>query len=170
MSYRRDRDFLFDSVIPKNSIGVEIGVWKGEFSSEILRKADPRKLILIDPWKHRSEPEYSNRWYGKSSDQKKMDLIYKDVCIWHGTDPRVRIIRGTINDLSEMVDWIYIDGDHSEEPCLNDLMVSYHFVKSLFIVDDYEWQGVKNAVGRFYREHPNVDIEVVGNQCIIRKK
>lgn len=173
MSLRRDRDFLFDqNIIPKNAIGAEIGVWKGEFSSEILRHTNPKKLILIDPWKYRSENEYSLRWYGGDKmSQKKMDQIYEDVVEWHGEDPRVKIIRGTVDDLSELVDWIYIDGDHSEEPCYKDLMTSFPYVKSLIIVDDFEWSGVQNAVRRFQQEHPDVSIEVPpnSNQCIIRK-
>ena len=47
MSTRRDRDFLFDDdIIPIKAVGAEIGVWKGEFSSEILRKADPKKTYI----------------------------------------------------------------------------------------------------------------------------
>jgi len=169
MSYRRDRDFLFDEgVIPKNSIGCEIGVWKGEFSYELLSKTNPKKLILIDPWLYR--PDYKNRWYGGlKSSQEKMDKIYKDVCIWHGTDNRVKIIRGTVDNLKENVDWIYVDGDHSEEPCYYDLITSYNFVKKMFIVDDYEWTGVKSAVSRFIKKYPKLSLYIKGNQAIIIK-
>lgn len=169
MSYRRDRDFLFeDNVIPKNSVGCEIGVWKGEFSYELLTHTNPKKLILIDPWKYVAE--YETRWYGgPKMSQEKMELIYQDVVEWHGDRPNVQIIRGTVEDLSEMVDWIYIDGDHSEEPCFNDLMTSYQFVRKMFIVDDMEWDGVVNAVNRFLKEHPNCKARTQGNQCIILK-
>jgi hypothetical protein len=168
MSYRRDRDFLFDEgIIPKKSIGCEIGVWKGEFSCEILFKTNPEKLILIDPWLHK--PEYKERWYGSKSSQDKMDKIYKDVCIWHGTNKVVDIIRGTVDDLKCNVDWIYIDGDHSEEPCYKDLVTSYPYVKKMFIVDDYEWDGVKNAVKRFKKKYPNLSLKIKGNQAIITK-
>ena len=169
MSYRRDRDFLFEEgVILHNSTCCEIGVWKGEFSYEILWKSNPKKLILIDPWKHR--PEYKERWYGLQSSQEKMDKIYNDVRIWHGTDNRVEIIRGTVDNLQEIVDWIYIDGDHSEEPCYYDLTTSYLFVSKMFIVDDYEWQGVKNAVKRFMDDHPNkLSLTIRNNQAIIKR-
>jgi hypothetical protein len=175
MSLRRDRDFLFEhNLIPNNAVGAEIGVWKGEFSSEILRKTNPKKLILIDPWKYRNERAYLKRWYGGDGmSQVKMDNIYKDVVGWHGDKPNVQIIRGTVNDLSEMVDWIYIDGDHSEEPCFHDLMTSFQFVKSMLIVDDYEWEGVQNAVRRFHAEHREAIYEIKvypnTNQCIIWK-
>ena len=35
---------------PKDSICAEVGVWKGEFSKQILKRTSPRMLHLIDPW------------------------------------------------------------------------------------------------------------------------
>src|SRR4051812_42875892 len=40
----------FLKVVPKNAVGVELGVFKGEFSAEILRVAKPRELHLVDAW------------------------------------------------------------------------------------------------------------------------
>ena len=56
--YRR---FLL-SRLPQNSVGCELGVWKGDFSEEILRMVKPGKLYLIDPWSY--QPEFSHEWYG----------------------------------------------------------------------------------------------------------
>ena len=43
------RKFLLE-MMPKNSICVEVGVWEGNFSEQILKTVKPKKLILIDSW------------------------------------------------------------------------------------------------------------------------
>ena len=50
------------AAIPKDGACVEIGTWKGEFSTEILAVAKPKQLVLVDPWAFREE--FPNRWYG----------------------------------------------------------------------------------------------------------
>ena len=36
---------------PHNSVGAEIGVWKGEWASFINDAINPKKYYLLDPWK-----------------------------------------------------------------------------------------------------------------------
>ena len=57
-----------------------------------------------------------------------------------------------------MLDWIYIDGDHSYEACIKDLNNAKEIVKpgGLIIGDDYGWpdakwqkKGVTKAVNEF---------------------
>jgi hypothetical protein len=51
-------------MLPKNSIGAEIGVSAGDFSQEILNVLAPRELVLIDPWDllGAQHTEDSRRW------------------------------------------------------------------------------------------------------------
>ncbi len=37
-------------ILPKDSVGAEIGVFKGEFTAHILRTVRPKELHLIDAW------------------------------------------------------------------------------------------------------------------------
>ena len=39
------------AMFPKRGTGAEIGVHKGQFSNLIVRRAKPRKLHLINPWR-----------------------------------------------------------------------------------------------------------------------
>ena len=61
-----------------------------------------------------------------------------------------------------MLDWIYIDGDHSFEGCYTDLKYALEVVKpsGLIIGDDYVWPGAKwgkngvtEAVNKFKDEN-----------------
>ena len=77
---QHSRSFLLRQM-PKGSACAEIGVFKGEFSQQILDQTQPRKLHLIDPWKFQASPEFATSWYGgdKGHDQHYMDLIYEEV-------------------------------------------------------------------------------------------
>src|ERR1700761_4356532 len=52
------------AMMPKNGIGAEIGVWKGEFSEQLLKGTQPQTLYLIDPWVVRDDPTHRKAWYG----------------------------------------------------------------------------------------------------------
>src|SRR5215469_8429627 len=134
---------------PKNSIGAEIGVWKGDFSQEILNIVKPSKLHLMDPWAYRDEPEFSRALYGgiRGESQQKMDAIYRSVVDrfgWYITHEIVDINRGQSENIlvtfpDGYFDWIYVDGDHRYEAVLTDLKLAHKKLKSdgLAAGDDY---------------------------------
>ena len=43
------RRYILD-MLPKNSVGAEIGVFRGHFADLICEYVKPRKIFLIDPW------------------------------------------------------------------------------------------------------------------------
>jgi len=67
---------------PRESVGAEIGVHKGDFSEQMLRIVHPTKLHLIDPWKHESAEEYRQAYYGgmAGGGQAEPDKRYNEVC------------------------------------------------------------------------------------------
>lgn len=157
--------------IPKDSIGVELGVWKGASSEKFLRNAS--HVHLVDTWSvtpYESSDEfgdyngYLNR-YSKivgSNDpkqfQKYYDGIYKSVKNKF-TKEEVTIHRMTTDEFfaknSEMFDWVYVDALHSYDGCLSDLRNSLNIVKSggSIFGDDYgNKEGVVRAVDTFIKE------------------
>jgi Methyltransferase domain len=154
------RNILFQYYL-KNSVGAEIGVWEGAFSQELLTKVQPKKLYLIDPWKTQN---YTRRWYSKdNTTQDMMDRLYEHVQIKFKNHPEVIILRDYSNNafctiVDDELDWVYIDGNHSENEVYEDLCSSYRKVKSGGYItgDDFFWvdpdtdtYSVKNAVDRF---------------------
>ena len=158
--------------IPKNSIGVELGVWKGDSSEKFLQRA--KHLHLVDPWmieaykddpnEHGSYTEYLNKYSkivkSKNSDDFQMfyDNIYKSV-IKRFSNKSVTIHRCTTTEFfknfHEKVDWVYIDALHSFEGCLTDLRNSLIIIKpgGLILGDDYgNKKGVVAAVDTFIKE------------------
>jgi hypothetical protein len=157
--------------IKENDICAEIGVWKGSFSSKILKRK-PSKLHLIDPWKHQN---YKKMWY--SIEQEKMDKIYHSVQKRFADDNRVELHRSFSTEVEfpkEYFDWVYIDGDHTYPMVLKDLDFYYPLVKKggFLCGDDYGWTSVdcpfgpKRAVNEFVKVH-NAKIEIIKNQFVI---
>ena len=171
-----DRNVLID-IIPHNSVGAEIGVWKGDFSAFLFKHMKPKKLHLIDPWKF--IPDYTWEWYGGTiaRSQQDMDNIFN--LVWHkfSRDPKIEIHRLLAADASslfedEYFDWVYIDGDHLYEFVLADLNNYFPKVKTggLIIGDDFHSLDIQRAVKDFCKNNGIAGYRVVGgNQFIIEK-
>ena len=174
----RDSRHIMHAIRP-NTIGAEIGVWMGNTSTQFLKKG-LKKFYMVDsysvePYKQnteRSYQEYIAKYQpitGEISEagfQRFYDRVYNEVKE-RFKDPEAEICRMTsdtwfeqFND--EMLDWIYIDGDHSYEGCLRDLENSLKVVKpgGLVLGDDYGWPnakwfkpGVTKAVDEFINRH-----------------
>ncbi len=168
-------------MVKKNSTCCEIGIWKGEFSQNILKLTNPKKLHLVDPWKFM--PEYSQRWYGGkiASSQVEMDEVFDEVKQKFAGDKRVVIHKSTSKGAvkkfdDDYFDFIYVDGDHSYEAVLSDLNNYYPKLRDggLLAGDDYFWgirEGlpVRRAVKKFCRRN-NLDYKLLGTQFLIIKQ
>jgi hypothetical protein len=178
------RDCIFSRIL-KNSVGVELGVYKGDFSEQLLAR-QPKKLHLVDPWKFEPDPAYTASWYGGNigQNQAKMDAIYKSVVdrfrhsIASGT---VEVHRSTSAVFCSQFpdsyfDWIYIDGNHQYEFVKQDLDMYLPKVKlhGLVAGDDYGvpgwWRdGVTKAVDEAIASGQFEKILIANNQFLLRK-
>jgi hypothetical protein len=175
------RKFLL-KMLPKNSIGAEIGVHRGDFADRILRIVDPKELHLIDPWRHpwRQSDTYKEcaQYGGKVLDgQTEMDSRF-EADIHSG---RVTVHRGYSSDvLAEFpdgyFDWVYIDGNHLYDFVKQDLELSFKKTKpgGYIAGDDYRedrwWrENVKKAVDEFTRGKRVRVITIRNYQFVLRK-
>ncbi|MGD1924571.1 MAG: class I SAM-dependent methyltransferase [Paracoccaceae bacterium] len=171
--------------LPKNAIGAEIGVWKGDFSAILLREAQPSCLHLIDPWQIQSDPGHVEAWYGASSGVD-MDAIHQHVVARFAREiglGQISVHRATSYNAMQALedaslDFVYVDGDHAYEAVKLDLMMSYAKIRSggLLCVDDHrtgKWwgDGVVRAVNELlgtYSSGAQV-MFCADSQMIIRK-
>lgn len=154
--------------LPDQSVGIEVGVWRGDSSEKLLTKA--RVLHLVDPWSVTAYEEsdefgdydaYLDR-YSKlvgSKDpldfQKYYDGVYETVVQRFSQSPVYIHRKISVQFFSEyqgMADWIYLDGSHSHEGCLNDLRESVHVAPRVFGDDYCVKPGVTSAVNQFVEE------------------
>ena len=170
------------SRLPRAAVCAEIGVWKGDFSNQILCSTTPSCLHLIDPWQF--EPLLPSRWYGgkKARSQAEMDTIHMGVVARFRHVPQIVIHRIRSVDAGKLFqdghfDWVYVDGDHSYSAVMNDFDTWWPKIKrgGHLVGDDFKWKdeeggaSVKRAVADFCREVKST-FELVGrNQFIIPK-
>jgi Methyltransferase domain len=178
------RAVIFET-LPKDSVGVEVGVWKGDMSAKLLQKVRPKKLLLIDPWTF--DPRFPGSLFGGGSarSQADMDAVWRKVVKRFGTEIGqgvVSIHRCTSAEFAssvaaETLDWVYIDGNHTYECVLEDLRSWYPKVRpgGLLAGDDYDrpdgwWDdGVTKAVQDFASAEA-VRVEAIRNhQYVLRK-
>ncbi len=162
---RRDIFKLF----PKDSVGVEIGVFTGEFSKQILRYAQPKKMHFIDGWWEiygeffPDWGEYTN--FGKLSTHD----AYQQFLI--KTEPfkdKTKIEIHVGNDLEILsqfpdhyFDWAYVDSSHEYEHTLNELKILSFKIKPDGIISGHDYildpnhihYGVKKAIEEFCQQY-----------------
>jgi hypothetical protein len=174
-------------MLPKNSLGAEIGVWRGDFSARLLEVVQPKQLHLIDPWKHEPSAMYKYALYGglTKRGQEEMDRHYADVCARFQAQAargQVTIHRGFSADVlgqfpDAFFDWVYIDGNHLYEYVKKDLELSLRKTKPGGFVagDDYvggQWwkDGVTKAVDEFAKTQAAELVSLRDRQFVFRRK
>lgn len=147
-----DRNAILDW-LPQGQVGAEIGVAEGGFSTLILERAHPQKLILIDAWAMAGHPQYGEQGLVKVQTKFQREIDEGRVEIRQGWSD---VVLNSLEDNS--LDWIYIDAAHDYESVKKDLAVAYHKVKNDGIVlghDYHRWGrygqrfGVLEAVNEF---------------------
>lgn len=151
-----DRNELL-KFLPKNSVGAELGVYLGEFSDEIIKAVNPKRLFLIDVWEF-IELGYNDKLMRNNKNQLK---AYRHTLKKFIDDQRVSLIREKTEIIKDIfpqnyLDWIYIDADHSYNGCMNDLVNSDPLVKEdgCILGHDYNkihFPGVVDAVNEFVK-------------------
>jgi hypothetical protein len=153
--------------LPKNSVGVEIGVFKGEFSDIILEVVKPKLFYMVDPWV--GEVRSGDKDGLNMSHINGEEYFIETILPKYGTKDVVKILRESSNKLTEIdddfFDWGYIDGDHSYEGVKHDLNLLRGKVKNGGVIMGHDYitprfHGVVRAVDEFCVKH-NLNIKYI---------
>jgi hypothetical protein len=101
----------------------EVGVWKGEHADIIQRQLDVEKMYLIDPYD--AYDEYNEN---KSDAEKMANAKKKAHERLSGYDNTVwikKISSEAVKDITDSLDYVYIDGNHQYEYVLEDISKYY---------------------------------------------
>ncbi|MEM9138529.1 MAG: class I SAM-dependent methyltransferase [Pseudomonadota bacterium] len=166
--YARTREHVL-GMLPKSAVGAEIGVWKGDFSAQILKIAAPAVLHLIDPWAATDAPDHQSAWYATGSGVD-MEAIHDQVLARFEAERRTGQIvihrassEAALSALPDAsLDFVYVDGDHAYDAVRRDLLLAVAKTKpgGLICVDDHrtdKWwgDGVVRAVNEVLGAHPS---------------
>jgi hypothetical protein len=165
ISYIRSR-FEFPTILNRQGLkgkGVEVGVWKGEFSLFLLKHWKGEVLYSVDPWKTFGSDEYID---DMNINQQQFDQIHNDVAnLLKPFGNRSKIIRKTSLDASldfedNSLDFVYLDGRHNYEGVKEDIELWFGKVKKGGILAGHDYLdgqigstdfGVKQAVDEFVK-------------------
>lgn len=128
---------------------IEIGSYRGESAEMFLRSGKINKIYCIDPWK----PSYDKNDAASYTNMSKVECEFDKR---FANDNRVVKEKGTINDFVDKhmrlpkIDFVYIDGCHTEEATINDIKTTLDYIKPSFAIagHDYAITDVKNAVAK----------------------
>jgi hypothetical protein len=122
--------------------GAEIGVWKGQFSETLLVANPNLHMYCVDPWI--PYPEY---W-----DHTRHDTIgaaYKiakeRLAKYNTTIIRKFSIEASKDIPNNSLDFVYIDGNHSFQDCVNDLCEWSKKVRVGGIISGHDYKDFPNG-------------------------
>lgn len=144
--------------------GVEIGVFRGEYSRDILRAWKGTRLTSVDPWKEFPASEYVDSC-NLSQEEHERNLA----ATRHLLAPfqeRSRILRTTSDEAARefanrSLDFVYLDAQHHYEAVRNDIATWLPKLKKGGVLGGHDYldgrlpsgeYGVKRAVTEFSSE------------------
>ena len=153
------------SLFPPGMTIAEVGVYRGAYSKKIAAQDKPSKYFLIDCWKHvNNDTDYSILDGCNDSDEKH-EKNYRWVQRMFHNYPGAELIREFSGPAAkkladDSLDAVYIDGDHTYEGCMADLIAySLKVKKTGFMwghdyTHTYAWIDVQRAIQDFLMKAP----------------
>lgn len=150
---------IIEKYLPKNAVGAELGVLKGNFSSVLLRRLSPKELHLIDPWYL-----LSAEWDWKMDYPSTVDALCDILKRYKKQIEERKIVVHVQDDIKALkefpdgyFDWVYIDSSHHYNHTVAELELLRKKVKPDGIISGDDWcsdithihHGVYKAVNEF---------------------
>ena len=149
-----DRNAFLEKM-PKNSICAEIGVDRGEFSTEIVRITQPKKLHLIDAW---GDPlRYHDGL--KLAVKEKFEKEIKSGLIEMNIGFSTTVLK---NFPDHYFDWVYLDTDHTYKVTADELAILKTKVKQSGIIAGHDY-----TIGNWAGDCRYGVVEAVHELCVM---
>jgi hypothetical protein len=133
----------FSSLLPRGGVGVEVGVFRGEFSQKILDWWDG-VLIGVD------------RYNGGEEFEIMMDAIRRNMAEIDAGRYKIIVCDSTSgpSKCPSNLEFVYIDADHSYRQVMNDIRAWYPKIKTGGVLCGHDYgleTGVKKAIDQFLK-------------------
>lgn len=168
-SYDRqlERFRIIEHLLAADSVGAEIGVYKGGFAEFLRTKA--RRLYLVDPW-YRLTPFWGGE---RKPEMSAVSALINILSVYREEIESGRIM--VVPDFGASFlkgcpkghfDWVYLDASHKYEDTLAEIEAAARCIKSggVLVGDDYDkdpaskQHGVHRAVGEFLRRNAKSEL------------
>lgn len=146
------REDLVSKLIPKGGLGVEVGVFSGLFTRELLEGCCPKKLLCVDLW-----DEGRIDWFVKNKTTKKFEIqgsLSREALMEFNYQMKGEIersivvpIKGRSPDIlhslrTDYFDWVYLDGQHDYNTLSSELIESKRLVKNGGYIMGHDYCGL----------------------------
>ena len=111
------------TLLPPNSIGCELGIWRGDHADDLLRNAKPRELHLVDNW---SWPKNLDAACETARIRARFAAGIAAGQVFVHTMSFAEYL-ASVPDRS--LDWVYVDGAHSYENVARDLWQAWSRIR-----------------------------------------
>lgn len=139
------RAFEVMSRLPRNQtlFGAEIGVWRG-YMSYVLLSNSWISIFMVDNWKGLDEKGYRpvDMMYAKARALKSTEFAGERRIIAQGDSV---VIASKVRD--GILDFVFIDGDHSYAGCKSDIEVWSPKVKAGGLISGHDYGNMDYAFG-----------------------
>jgi hypothetical protein len=144
-------------------VGIEVGVFKAEYSVKLLKNTNMH-LHLVDAWRHL--PDYVDPANGTDQEcQQVFSQAIQALAPYKGRYTIHRMLSSeAVDHTPEVVDFVYLDADHSHDGCLADLKNYYPKIRKGGIMAGHDYVnngyhhgaqfGVLSALREFMKDKP----------------
>lgn len=157
------RKDLISKLVPPDTIGIEVGIFTGTFTRELLDGCNPKKILCIDLWDsgridwfvHNKE---TNTWKSEGSSSSDALSVF-NINMKEEIERNIVVpIRGRSPEIlhslrSDYFDWIYLDGQHDYRTLSKELIESKRIVKNGGYIMGHDYcslfPGIVRAVDEF---------------------
>lgn len=153
---------LLYNALNLTNIGVEVGVYTGDYSLRVLQQWVGKTLVLVDPWETQDAEVYVDI---ANVEQSVQNARYQETLQKLDTfSDRIAVLRMYSVDAAarfpdESLDWVYLDARHDEPGVAEDLVAWYPKLKHGGIMAGHDYVpdahypeglfGVRGAVQKF---------------------
>lgn len=141
------------TILPRDLVIAELGVFVGDYSKQILEYANPSILYLVDIFDQHEGNCMGVHVNNMAEYEKILTDRYKD-------NNNVFVLKMTSKDFllsveKNHLDCVYIDADHSYEAVKQDLELSYQCIKKggWICGHDYNHSTVMQALDEFLKKY-----------------
>ena len=142
--------YAIDYFKGKEIVACEVGVYLGEFSTQINKRLNVKKFYLVDPYISYDEYELvdSNGPMKWKENAHRLNKKGNEIWIEKTSDE-------AIGDIPDKIDYCYIDGNHAYKYVLNDLNAYWKLINEGGILagHDINQKDVSDAVMKFVKDN-----------------
>jgi glycosyltransferase involved in cell wall biosynthesis len=147
---------LARALTPTTHVVVELGAWLGLSTRHIADLAPHATVVSVDHWQGSPEHQTQERFRGLLP---RLYETYLARC-WDYRERIVPLRMGTLDGLRAVAeaglkpDFVFVDAEHSFAAVTAELNLARELFPGAAVGgDDYDWQGVREAVDAYARRH-----------------